>query len=207
MQRPLTGPSPFLCLLPFLLTALLCSVCLLPLATQDKSLPFIDLVSWLSLWPSFLPSPFLQPIPHPFPWPSYPASVGARQAAPFASDHSPLSCQFSYVDSEGSPVGVVQLTFLRLLSVSAHQDVSYPCSGVAQEGPLRLRGANEDELSPDTSPYVKEFRDGCQVGSRKSPLGVDPRLRLEEDPLGRGTRESQSPASWCHICLRKLSWG
>ncbi|EGW09101.1 Collagen alpha-2(XI) chain [Cricetulus griseus] len=71
--------------------------------------------------------------------------------------------QFSYVDSEGSPVGVVQLTFLRLLSVSAHQNVSYPCSVVTQDGPLRLRGANEDELSPETSPYVKEFRDGCQV--------------------------------------------
>lgn len=60
-------------------------------------------------------------------------------------------------------MGVVQLTFLRLLSVSAHQDVSYPCSGASRDGPLRLRGANEDELSPETSPYVKEFRDGCQV--------------------------------------------
>lgn len=65
-------------------------------------------------------------------------------------------------------MGVVQLTFLRLLSVSAHQDVSYPCSGVSQDGPLKLRGANEDELSPETSPYVKEFRDGCQVGTRSA---------------------------------------
>lgn len=66
-------------------------------------------------------------------------------------------------------MGVVQLTFLRLLSVSAHQDVSYPCSGVSQDGPLKLRGANEDELSPETSPYVKELRDGCQVGNQKCP--------------------------------------
>ncbi|KAK7798647.1 hypothetical protein U0070_000836 [Myodes glareolus] len=80
--------------------------------------------------------------------------------------------QFSYVDSEGSPVGVVQLTFLRLLSVSAHQDVSYPCSVVSQDGPLRLRGANEDELSPETSPYVKEFRDGCQTQQGRTVLEV-----------------------------------
>lgn len=69
---------------------------------------------------------------------------------------------------------MVQLTFLRLLSVSAHQDVSYPCLGVAREGPLKLRGANEDELSLETSPYVKEFRDGCQVGGRKSWMGRIP---------------------------------
>uniref|UniRef100_A0A8C5K733 Collagen alpha-2(XI) chain n=1 Tax=Jaculus jaculus TaxID=51337 RepID=A0A8C5K733_JACJA len=80
--------------------------------------------------------------------------------------------QFSYVDSGGSPVGVVQLTFLRLLSVSAHQDVSYPCSGVARDGPLRLRGANEDELSPETSPYVKEFKSGCQTQQGRTVLEV-----------------------------------
>ena len=84
-------------------------------------------------------------------------------------------------------MGVVQLTFLRLLSVSARQNISYPCSGEAQDGPLKLRGANEDELSPETSPYVKEIRDGCQVGTRESwvPAG----LRLGEAagrPLGQG---------------------
>lgn len=90
---------------------------------------------------------------------------GSSAAAPQArGDPARISLQFSYVDAEGAPVGVVQLTFLRLLSVSAHQDVSYPCSKVSPDSPLRLRGANEDELSPDTSPYVKEFRDGCQVG-------------------------------------------
>lgn len=78
-------------------------------------------------------------------------------------------------------MGVVQLTFLRLLSVSAHQDVSYPCSGVSQDGPLKLRGANEDELSPETSPYVKEFRDGCQVGTRNDGWVAGPRFGLQED--------------------------
>uniref|UniRef100_A0A452EBR1 Collagen alpha-2(XI) chain n=1 Tax=Capra hircus TaxID=9925 RepID=A0A452EBR1_CAPHI len=80
--------------------------------------------------------------------------------------------QFSYVDSEGAPVGVVQLTFLRLLSVSARQNVSYPCSEEAQDGPLKLRGANEDELSPETSPYVKQIRDGCQTQQGRTVLEV-----------------------------------
>lgn len=112
-----------------------------------------------------------------------------------------LSLQFSYVDSEGSPVGVVQLTFLRLLSVSAHQDVSYPCSGVSQDGPLKLRGANEDELSPETSPYVKEFRDGCQVGTRNAEWVAGPRFGLQEgrEPAGRST------AFQCQMHLRRGS--
>lgn len=88
---------------------------------------------------------------------------------------------------------MVQLTFLRLLSVSAHQDVSYPCSGMARDGPLRLRGANEDELSPETSPYVKEFRDGCQVGTREQVAGGSSRLRQEEPEVS---------ASWCQLGLR-----
>lgn len=96
-------------------------------------------------------------------------------------------------------MGVVQLTFLRLLSVSARQNISYPCSGEAQDGPLKLRGANEDELSPETSPYVKEIRDGCQVGTRESwvPAG----LRLGEAagrPLGQGPWAEQEEACfWC----------
>lgn len=95
-------------------------------------------------------------------------------------------------------MGVVQLTFLRLLSVSARQNVSYPCSEEAQDGPLKLRGANEDELSPETSPYVKQIRDGCQVGTRESWVGAGPGLRLEEAgrPPGRGAGLSRrKPAS------------
>lgn len=105
--------------------------------------------------------------------------------------------QFSYVDSEGSPVGVVQLTFLRLLSVSAHQDVSYPCSGLAHNGPLKLRGANEDELSPDTSPYVKEFRAGCQVGREvgRAQVGV----QGGEDRNGVHLRADSSITKYTHL--------
>lgn len=89
-------------------------------------------------------------------------------------------------------MGVVQLTFLRLLSVSAHQDVSYPCSGVSQDGPLKLRGANEDELSPETSPYVKEFRDGCQVGTRNAGSVAGSRFGLQEDRVPRDRRQEYS---------------
>lgn len=100
-------------------------------------------------------------------------------------------------------MGVVQLTFLRLLSVSAHQDVSYPCSGVSQDGPLKLRGANEDELSPETSPYVKEFRDGCQVGTRNAGWVTGPGFGLQEDEetLSTGflgtSRQVQLPSARC----------
>lgn len=93
-------------------------------------------------------------------------------------------------------MGVVQLTFLRLLSVSAHQDVSYPCSGVSHDGPLKLRGANEDELSPESSPYVKEFRDGCQVGGR-CQVGcrcqVGRRIQVWATGRRRGSRGSRGP--------------
>lgn len=94
-------------------------------------------------------------------------------------------------------MGVVQLTFLRLLSVSAHQDVSYPCSGVSQDGPLKLRGANEDELSPETSPYVKEFRDGCQVGTRHAGWVAGPCFGLQGDrlPLAAGLGTSRQDHS------------
>lgn len=98
-------------------------------------------------------------------------------------------------------MGVVQLTFLRLLSVSARQNISYPCSGEAQDSPLKLRGANEDELSPETSPYVKEIRDGCQVGTRESWVGVGPGLRLQEAvgrPPGQGPWAEQEEA--CFQC-------
>ena len=96
-------------------------------------------------------------------------------------------------------MGVVQLTFLRLLSVSARQNISYPCSGEAQDGPLKLRGANEDELSPETSPYVKEIRDGCQVAPGRAGWGWAPDSgwgRQREDPWGRGPGPSRrKPAS------------
>uniref|UniRef100_A0A4W4G8Z1 Fibrillar collagen NC1 domain-containing protein n=1 Tax=Electrophorus electricus TaxID=8005 RepID=A0A4W4G8Z1_ELEEL len=79
--------------------------------------------------------------------------------------------KFSYVDSNGEPVGVVQLGFLRLLSVQARQNLTYHChrsvawaDSTADNGyqrALHFLGANEEDLSYETSPYIKALFDGC----------------------------------------------
>lgn len=85
----------------------------------------------------------------------------------------PLPPQFHYVDSDGEPVGVVQLGFLRLLSVQARQNLTYHCHrSVAwadqsaknnYNRALHFQGANDDELSYETNPYIKALVDGCSV--------------------------------------------
>ena len=77
------------------------------------------------------------------------------------------------MDSNGQPVGVVQLGFLRLLSVHAHQTLTYHChrsvawaerSAKNTHGrALSFRGANEEVLSYESNPYVKALVDGCSV--------------------------------------------
>uniref|UniRef100_A0A8C8SKN8 Fibrillar collagen NC1 domain-containing protein n=1 Tax=Pelusios castaneus TaxID=367368 RepID=A0A8C8SKN8_9SAUR len=101
--------------------------------------------------------------------------------------------KFSYVDADGNPVGVVQLTFLRLLSVAARQNFTYHCqhsvgwrsagSGGHQRA-LRLRGANEEDMSYDNSPYIKALSDGCALrkGSGRTVLEVNT-PRVEQLPL------------------------
>lgn len=85
--------------------------------------------------------------------------------------------QFSYVDADGSPVNVVQLTFLKLLSATARQSFTYFCQNSAAwldevagnyGRSLRFLGANGEELSFNqtaaatvTIPY-----DGCRVRVR-----------------------------------------
>ncbi|KAH0630703.1 hypothetical protein JD844_013998, partial [Phrynosoma platyrhinos] len=104
--------------------------------------------------------------------------------------------KFSYTDADGNPLGVVQLTFLRLLSVSARQNFTYHCQRSAawhsRETPisssssssttvggyqqaLRFLGANEEDMSYDNSPYVKASEDGCAVrkGSSKTVVEVN----------------------------------
>lgn len=82
--------------------------------------------------------------------------------------------QFSYVDADGSPVSVVQLTFLKLLSAIARQSFTYSCQNSAAwldeaagnyGRSLRFLGTNGEELSFNqtaaatiTVPY-----DGCRV--------------------------------------------
>ncbi|KYO26325.1 hypothetical protein Y1Q_0002546 [Alligator mississippiensis] len=101
--------------------------------------------------------------------------------------------KFSYMDAEGQALGVVQLTFLRLLSVAAHQNFTYHCHrSVAWQGPgtagylhaLHFRGANEDDLSHDTSPYIKALMDGCAArkGPERTVLEVHT-PRVEQLPL------------------------
>ncbi|NXI36087.1 CO5A1 protein, partial [Galbula dea] len=87
------------------------------------------------------------------------------------------SWQFSYVDSENRGLGVVQLTFLRLLSISARQNFTYHChhsvawhsssSGDHQRA-LHFLAANEEELSYHSSPYLKALVDGCAAGQGPS---------------------------------------
>ncbi|XP_015264401.1 PREDICTED: collagen alpha-1(V) chain-like, partial [Gekko japonicus] len=76
----------------------------------------------------------------------------------------------SYVDSEGNPIGVVQMTFLRLLSASAHQNVTYSCfQSVAwrddstgnHDRAIRFLGSNDEEMSYDNNPFIRAVVDGC----------------------------------------------
>lgn len=88
---------------------------------------------------------------------------------------SPLSrLQFSYVDADGAPVSVVQLTFLKLLSATARQSFTYSCQNSAawldeaagdHGRSVSFLGTNGEELSFNqtaaatiTVPY-----DGCRV--------------------------------------------
>ncbi|CAL8286513.1 unnamed protein product [Boreogadus saida] len=82
--------------------------------------------------------------------------------------------QFSYSDSDGTPVHVVQLTFLKLLSATAKQSFTYTCQNSAgwfdsdarsHQRALRFRGGNGEELTPARSPFIQPLYDGCQ--SRK----------------------------------------
>ncbi|KAJ8273741.1 hypothetical protein GJAV_G00105020 [Gymnothorax javanicus] len=102
--------------------------------------------------------------------------------------------KLSYIDSDGEPVGVVQLGFLRLLSVQARQNLTYHChrsvawaDRTADNGhqrALRFLGANEEELSYETSPYIKALTDGCSYrkGYDRTVLEVNT-PQVEQLPL------------------------
>lgn len=91
--------------------------------------------------------------------------------------------QLSYVDSDGNPIGVVQMTFLRLLSASAHQNITYNCyQSVAwhdattnsYDKAIRFLGSNDEEMSYDNNPYIRATLDGCAVRgqSRSQPVAA-----------------------------------
>lgn len=69
-------------------------------------------------------------------------------------------------------MGVVQMTFLRLLSASAHQNITYNCyQSVAWQDAatgsydkaIRFLGSNDEEMSYDNNPYIRALVDGCAV--------------------------------------------
>lgn len=102
--------------------------------------------------------------------------------------------KFSYMDSNGEPVGVVQLGFLRLLSVQARQNLTYHCHrSVAwadrsaknnHKRALHFRAANDEELSYETNPYIKALIDGCSYrkGFDRTVLEINT-PQLEHLPL------------------------
>lgn len=95
-----------------------------------------------------------------------------------------FSFQLSYVDAEGNPIGVVQMTFLRLLSAAARQNMTYNCyQSVAwhdqqqdsYDKAIRFLGSNDEEMSYDNNPYIRAVVDGCAVSSwfhRKNSIKV-----------------------------------
>eukprot|EP00063_Salmo_salar_P010799 XP_013985634.1 PREDICTED: collagen alpha-1(XI) chain-like [Salmo salar] len=82
--------------------------------------------------------------------------------------------QFSYSGSDGSPVHVVQLVFLKLLSASSRQTFTYHCQNSAawlhtatfsHQHALRFRGSSGEELTHQDTHYITALHDGCQSGS------------------------------------------
>uniref|UniRef100_A0A8C5HEZ4 Collagen, type V, alpha 3a n=1 Tax=Gouania willdenowi TaxID=441366 RepID=A0A8C5HEZ4_GOUWI len=92
--------------------------------------------------------------------------------------------QFSYIDRDGNPVHVVQLTFLKLLSATAKQSFTYNCQNSAgwfdsttgsYQHALRFRGSDDEELTQEKSPFINAVHDGCQVrkGQQRTVLEID----------------------------------
>uniref|UniRef100_A0A8C2ZIK1 Fibrillar collagen NC1 domain-containing protein n=1 Tax=Cyclopterus lumpus TaxID=8103 RepID=A0A8C2ZIK1_CYCLU len=90
----------------------------------------------------------------------------------------------SYVDAEGNPISVVQMTFMRLLSASARQNMTYNCyQSVAwhdqnldnHDKAIRFLGSNDEEMSYDNNPYIRAVVDGCALkkGYEKTVLEIN----------------------------------
>uniref|UniRef100_A0AAY4DSK7 Fibrillar collagen NC1 domain-containing protein n=1 Tax=Denticeps clupeoides TaxID=299321 RepID=A0AAY4DSK7_9TELE len=82
--------------------------------------------------------------------------------------------KFSYIDADGSPVPVVQLTFLKLLSATAKQTFTYHCQNSvgwfdqntrSHKHAVRFLGSNDEEMTPSRSPFIQAVYDGCQSHS------------------------------------------
>uniref|UniRef100_A0A8C1TP51 Collagen, type V, alpha 3a n=1 Tax=Cyprinus carpio TaxID=7962 RepID=A0A8C1TP51_CYPCA len=98
--------------------------------------------------------------------------------------------QFSYIDTDGNPVPVVQLTFLKLLSATATQTFTYSCQNSvgwydmashSHQFAVRFRGSNDEEMTQAKSPFITALYDGCQThkGQERTVLQIDsPRSEL-----------------------------
>ena len=90
------------------------------------------------------------------------------------------------MDAEGNPIGVVQMTFLRLLSAAARQNMTYNCyQSVAwhdqeqdnYDRAIRFLGSNDEEMSYDNNPYIRAVVDGCAVSQSSKRVGGVPLLK------------------------------
>lgn len=99
-------------------------------------------------------------------------------------------------------MGVVQMTFLRLLSASANQNVTYNCyQSVAwhdattgsYDKAMRFLGSNDEEMSYDNSPYIRALVDGCAVSIACGDWGLC--LRPSGKGAGLGKRSPDGKAS------------
>uniref|UniRef100_A0A3Q4ANS8 Fibrillar collagen NC1 domain-containing protein n=1 Tax=Mola mola TaxID=94237 RepID=A0A3Q4ANS8_MOLML len=99
----------------------------------------------------------------------------------------------SYVDAEGNPISVVQMTFLRLLSAAGRQNVTYNCyQSVAwhdqdqdnYDKAIRFLGSNDEEMSYDNNPYIRAMVDGCALkkGYEKTVLEINS-PKVEQVPV------------------------
>lgn len=83
-----------------------------------------------------------------------------------------FTLKLSYVDAEGNSINMVQMTFLKLLTASARQNLTYNCHQSAAwhdattdsyDRALRFLGSNDEEMSYDNNPFIKALSDGCAV--------------------------------------------
>lgn len=87
-----------------------------------------------------------------------------------SSTFTPL--QFSYIDTDGIMVPVVQLTFLKLLSATARQNFTCMCQNSVSwydatthghQHAVRFLASNDEEMTHDKTPFITPLYDGCQV--------------------------------------------
>lgn len=76
------------------------------------------------------------------------------------------------MDSDGSSINSVQMTFLRLLTASVRQNFTYIChqsvgwhdaAADNYDRALRFLGSNDEEMSYENNPYMKALSDACSV--------------------------------------------